>query len=113
MILQLSPEELISVYRLVSSNTSADPISRSVVQKIEDFLLQNLTQTETVRNLSSYEQWIEKETSKISELQDELKDISNGSLLEKKVSGVDNGFDGVQSRKVAGPGARGRRKKPK
>lgn len=84
MMLQLTPEELLALYKSLLLNGGFDDASAALLQKIESSILGCLVKQEDARNLDAYETWIETENQKISTLKDELKEIAKGTLLVEK-----------------------------
>lgn len=88
MILQLSPQELLMLYKAALSSKELST-SSEVTAKIENILLSSLEES-WQKNLSTgFDKWLKSETNKIQELEDELKKINDaipqGELLKKFV----------------------------
>lgn len=84
MILQLSPQELLTLYKAMLSSKELSA-SSEVAAKIENILLDSLEES-WQKNLSTgFDKWIKSETNKIQELEDELKKIKESVPREDLV----------------------------
>ena len=86
MNVQLSPEELIVLYKSLLLNGGSDDAYLSLFRKIEDSIMNCLLKQEDARNHGAYESWVESENEKISTLKNELDNITKGILLTEKKS---------------------------
>lgn len=86
MILQLSPQELLILYKATLSSKELSA-SSEVTAKIENILLDSLEESWQKSLSTGFDKWIKSETNKIQELEDELKKIKEtvpGENLVKK-----------------------------
>lgn len=76
MILQLSPQELLSLYKsLLLSNDTIPP--HDLIEKVEDILLSSLEESWQKSLVTGFDKWVKSETNRIEKLEDELKKINN------------------------------------
>ena len=86
MILQLSPQELLILYKATLSSKELSA-SSEVTTKIENILLDSLEESWQKSLSTGFDKWLKSETNKIQELEDELKKIKEtvpGENLVKK-----------------------------
>jgi hypothetical protein len=74
MILQLSPQELLVLYKAVLSSKELSA-SSEVTAKIENILLDSLEESWQKNLTTGFDKWVKSETNKIQGLEDELKKI--------------------------------------
>lgn len=88
MILQLSPQELLSLYKaLLFSNDTIPP--HDLIEKVEEIILSSLEESWQKSLVTGFDKWVKSETNRIEKLEDELKKINDtiprDELLKKFV----------------------------
>jgi hypothetical protein len=74
MILQLSPQELLALYKAALSSKELSA-SSEVTAKIENILLDSLEESWQKNLTTGFDKWVKSEKNKIQGLEDELKKI--------------------------------------
>ena len=74
MILQLSPQELLALYKAMLSSKELSA-SADVVMKIENILLDSLEESWQKNLTTGFDKWVKSETNKIQGLENELRKI--------------------------------------
>lgn len=74
MILQLSPQELLVLYKAALSSKELSA-SSEVTAKIENILLDSLEESWQKNLTTGFDKWVKSEKNKIQGLEDELKKI--------------------------------------
>lgn len=74
MVLQLSPQELLFLYR-VTLLSRESPVSIGVTTKIENILFDSMEKSWQKSLTTGFDRWVKSESNKIEGLEDELKKI--------------------------------------
>ena len=84
MMLQLSPQELLDLYKAVL--LSNDSVSRhDILMKIEHIMLSSLENSWQKTVTTGFDKWVKSETNKIKDLEDEIKKINESIPREELI----------------------------
>jgi hypothetical protein len=83
-MLQLSPQELLALYKTVLLSNDVVP-HQDLVAKIENIMLSSLEDSWQKAVTTGFDKWLKSETNKIKDLEDEIKKINESIPREELI----------------------------